>query len=117
MFQEDHHKHPRKRGRSTRAILSFVGLLSKTIFGTATMDDVNILAAHINAITTKTIKLSNILSQHAEHESTFMHSVDQGISNVVSTISDNHDEINILQRSLNTTTQNLESCSLLYCQT
>ena len=38
-----------------------------------------------------------------------MHSVDQRISNVVSTISDNHDEINILQKSLNTTTQNLES--------
>jgi len=73
------------------------------------MDDVNILADHINALTTKTIKLSNILSQHAKHESTFMHSVDQRISNVVSTISDNHDDINILQKSLNTTTQNLES--------
>jgi len=60
LFQEDHHKHSRKRGRSKRAILSFVGQLSKTIFGTATMDDVNILTDQINALTTKTIKLSNI---------------------------------------------------------
>jgi len=67
--------------------LSFVGQLSKTIFGTATMDDVNILADHINALTTKTIKLSNILSQHAKHESTFMHSVDQRIENLTISVS------------------------------
>lgn len=44
-----------KTMKAKRAILSFVGSLSKTLFGTATMDDVNILARHINQLTRTTL--------------------------------------------------------------
>lgn len=50
--------------KTKRALLSFVGSLSKSLFGTATMDDVNILARHINQLTRTTILISKTLQQH-----------------------------------------------------
>lgn len=47
--------------RQARALLPFIGSLSKSIFGTATMDDVNILAGHINALNSKTEKIAKAL--------------------------------------------------------
>ena len=97
------------KGKSKRAILSFVGQLSKTLFGTATMDDVNILAQHINALTVRTIKLTNAMSQHDKHESSFMASVDKRISNLVTEISNNHKELNDLQKTLANNVYDMES--------
>ncbi|CAC5362515.1 unnamed protein product [Mytilus coruscus] len=36
--------------RKSRALLPFIGSLSKSFFGTAAMDDVNLLANHINKL-------------------------------------------------------------------
>lgn len=96
------------KAKSKRAILLFVGQLSNTLFGTATMDDVEILARHINALTTRTVTLTNAISKHDRHESTFMAAMDKRISNLVTQISDNHDEINLLQQSLNDKIVNAE---------
>lgn len=41
--------HKNQSKSKTRSLLPFVGSLSKSLFGTATMDDVNILASYINA--------------------------------------------------------------------
>ena len=43
-----------KRSRSRRSLLSFLGDLSKTLFRTATVEDVNTLARHKNALTKRT---------------------------------------------------------------
>ncbi|CAC5392154.1 unnamed protein product [Mytilus coruscus] len=88
----------KSKRKSKRAILSFVRQLSKTLFNTATMDDVNLLARHINALTTRT--LTNTMAQHDQHESSYMASVDKRISNLVTQISDNHNEINMMQKSV-----------------
>lgn len=58
--------------RQARALLPFIGSLSKSIFGTATMDDVNILAGHINALNSKTEKMAKALEQHSAHLSSFI---------------------------------------------
>lgn len=42
------------KSRSKRALLSFIGRLSKGLFGTATVDDVNMLARHMNKISKMT---------------------------------------------------------------
>ena len=55
-----------------RAILSFVGSLSKTLFGTATIDDVNILVTHINQLIKRDRQISHVLEQHGSHISSFM---------------------------------------------
>lgn len=38
------------KSRSRRSLLPFIGKLSKSIFGTATTEDVEMLAKHINAL-------------------------------------------------------------------
>lgn len=75
--------------RQTRALLPFIGSLSKSIFGTATMDDVNILAGHINALNTKTEKMAKALEQHSAHLSSFISLTDSRIKNLIRGIKDN----------------------------
>ena len=43
------------RNRKRRAIFSFLGEFTKTVMGTATTDDVNTLAKHVNALAQKTM--------------------------------------------------------------
>ena len=52
--------------RGYRSFLPFIGSLSKTLFGTATMDDVNLLATHINALNSRTRQLATAM-QHTEN--------------------------------------------------
>ena len=54
--------------RQSRVLLPFVGSLSKSIFGTATMDDVNIL----NAMNIKTENIAKALQQNGAHLSSFI---------------------------------------------
>ncbi|XP_071098997.1 uncharacterized protein [Haliotis cracherodii] len=75
----------------TTMILSFVGSLSKTLFGTATIDDVNLLAKHINALTYP--NLSNVLKQHSSHLSSFMKLVDNRFKNALKGVKANHDAL------------------------
>lgn len=60
------------KSRSERALLPFLGQFSKTIFGTATTDDVDILARHINALNKRTSELSKALDQHGAHFSSYI---------------------------------------------
>lgn len=58
--------------RKTWSLLPFVGYLSKSLFGTATMDDVNISASHINALTKTSNNIIYALQKHNEHMTSFM---------------------------------------------
>lgn len=95
------------KGRSKRAVHSLVGQLPKSLLCTATMDDVSILARYINQLTTRTNTLTNAVSQHTEHQSSFMSTVNKRISNVVKEVSKNHEELNLMhttmQKELNLT--------------
>ena len=55
------------KSRSMRSLLPFIGKLSKGLFGTATMDDVNILVNHRNKLNKMTTGLAKALTQHEEH--------------------------------------------------
>lgn len=79
--------------RKTRAILSFVGSLSKTLFGTATIDDVNLLAAHINQLIKRDRKMSHVLEQHGSHISSFMKLANHRMQTLKNGIQDNHNFI------------------------
>ena len=61
-----------KNKRKTRSLLPFIGSLSKGLFGTATMDDVNMLAGHINELNRRTSKLALAMEQHGKRLSSFM---------------------------------------------
>ena len=98
----------KSKSRSKKAIFGFIGQLSKTIFGTATNSDVQILAQHINALTTRTIKLTKEMAKHDDHESSFISAVDKRISNIVNQMKYNHEEINLLQKAMKNNTNELE---------
>lgn len=77
--------------RKHRAILSFVGSLSKTLFGTATVGDVNILAAHINQLIKRDSKINHVLAQHGSHISSFMKLANHRMQNLKQGIKSYHD--------------------------
>lgn len=58
--------------RKTRSLLPFVGYLSKSLFVTATMDDVNISAPQINALTKTSNNIIYALQKHNEHMPSFV---------------------------------------------
>lgn len=87
------HTNLQQKVKAKRALLGFVGSLSKSLFGTATMDDVNILAQHINELTKTTITMSNTLQRHGAHFSSFMSYVDNRTSNLMKGIKENHEQI------------------------
>lgn len=68
--------------RQTRTLLPLIRSLSKSIFGTATMDGVNILSGHINALNRKTEKLAEALEQHGAHLSSFISLTDKRMKNL-----------------------------------
>ena len=61
-----------RKSRSRRSLLPFIGKFSRTLFGTATVDDVNVLAKHINALNKRNQNLEDALVQHSNHLSSFM---------------------------------------------
>lgn len=94
--------------RKTRSLLPFVGSLSKSLFGTATMDDVNILASHINALTKTSNNIVNALQKHNEHITSFMSTSNKRMDNLQFGISNNFKAINQLSKTFFFNLQHLE---------
>lgn len=68
--------------RSQRSLLPLIGNLAKGLFCTTTMGDVNVLASHFNALTSKTIKMAHTLEQYGTNMSLYMHTVNKRIDNI-----------------------------------
>ena len=84
--------------RSRKSLLPFVGDLSKNIFGTATMDDVNILKAHINALTKNSRKVANFMKMQTDHFSSFMSTTNKRFDNIQNTVAENFEAISNLSK-------------------
>lgn len=96
------------KSRSKRSLLPFIGTLSKGLFGTATMDDVNILANHINKINKITRGLSEALVQHENQLGSYMNAANKRMDNLMSGIKSNMFAIQYIQTKLHTDFHNLE---------
>lgn len=96
------------KSRSKRSLLPFIGTLSKGLFGTATMDDVKVLASHINQLTKLGIRLTRSLSQHENQLGSFISSANNRMDNLMSGIKDNMLAIQYIQTQLFATETNLE---------
>lgn len=97
-----------KTGRVQRALLPFVGNLFSGLFGMATMNDVNILASHINALTKTSNTIVNTLHQHASHISSFMKVMDERTTNLLTGIQTNYEQITKLSLLFNSTYSQFE---------
>lgn len=96
------------KSRSRRSLLPFLGKLSKSLFGTAIVDDVNILANHMNKLNKMATGLAKALTQHEEHLSSFIKTANSRMDNLMSGISDNMLAIKFIQNEIYTTTLNIE---------
>ena len=87
---------------------AFVGDLSKTLFGTATFEDVQILAKNINALNKLTTNVVIAVQQHENDMSAYIKTVDERITNIVSGIKENEIAITHIQSQLFESFDNLE---------
>jgi len=55
-----------------RSLLPFIGKLSSTLFGTASEEDVQVVAAHVNSLTKSQSELLKGFQLQSEHMSSFM---------------------------------------------
>ena len=94
--------------RNSRSILPFVGDLSKSLFGTATFEDVQILANHVNALNKLTTKVVKTVQQHENDMSSYIKTVDDRINNIVKGIKENELAITHIQSQLFESFDNLE---------
>ena len=97
-----------KPRRSRRSIFSFIGDLSKTIFGTATVEDTNTLAKHINALQRQSKNMIHLMQQHEDGLSSFMSTANTRMTNLMNGIHENHDAISELHSTMKTTFKQLD---------
>ena len=100
-----HKKAPKRR---TRSLLPFVGSLSKSLFGTATMEDVNILASHINSLTKTSMNVINALQKQNGQMTSFMATSNKRMDNLQSGISNNFKAISTLSKTFFIDLQHLQ---------
>ena len=98
-----------QKSRSARSLLPFIGQFSKTLFGTATLDDVNTLAKHINALSKKTNELGQALTQHGAHFSSFISSANKRMDNLMKGIQTNEMAIKYVQTQIQTFASNIQT--------
>lgn len=96
------------QSRHRRSILPFIGDLSKSIFGTATMKDVELLARHINSLNKVSRNLIKSVEQHENDLSSYMTATDERMNNLVKGLEENHLAIEHIQTQLFQTFDNLE---------
>ncbi|KAK3097873.1 hypothetical protein FSP39_014042 [Pinctada imbricata] len=96
------------KDRNLRSLLPFIGQLSRGLFGTATMDDVNIMAGHINEIAKRTNGLVKAIEEHGKHLSSFISIADKRMTNLMSGIKANNKQISGLARVVNLKLINLQ---------
>ncbi|KAK3097358.1 hypothetical protein FSP39_008986 [Pinctada imbricata] len=69
--------------KSVRAFLPFIGSLSRSLFGTATIEDVQILASHVNALNSQTRNFAKAMQHTEARLSSFMTVVDKKTTNLL----------------------------------
>ena len=94
------------KGGGKRSLLPFIGQFSRSLFGTATVDDVNILARHINVLTRKTMKIA---SSHGSHMSSSKSKTNKRTDNLVNGIKNNEMAINYIHGQIQTSVRDLQS--------
>ena len=97
------------KGRGKRSLLPFPGQLSRSIFGTATLADINVLARHINELSHRTMKISNAIEQHGAHMSSFMEKANKRMDNLMTEVKNNEIAITYIHTQLQTSIRDLQN--------
>ncbi|CAC5404595.1 unnamed protein product [Mytilus coruscus] len=84
--KENLHIESNIQSKSKRDLFDFIGSISKSLFGTASVKDVNRLARHVNILSRNSHNLAKSMAQHDELLSFYMSKTDQRFGNIVSEI-------------------------------
>lgn len=95
--------------RKKKSLLPFVGDLSKSLFGTATMDDVNILKQHVNSLIKSNIKVAKFIKMQSHQFSSFMSAADNRFDNIQESVKENYLVITNLSQIITEQIQNFQS--------
>lgn len=94
--------------RVKKSLLPFVGDLSKNLFGTATMDDVNILKQHVNELIKNSRGVNNFIKLQSHHFASFMADTKDRFDNIEKMVVDNYDIITNVSQSITNQLQNFQ---------
>lgn len=78
--------------RSKRGLLDFIGQISKSLFGTATSDDVEDLKRHMQVLNNNNVKIAKAMAHEAHELTSFMSAVNDRFDNVVKAVKLDHDQ-------------------------
>ncbi|KAK3097343.1 hypothetical protein FSP39_008811 [Pinctada imbricata] len=94
--------------RSRRGLFDFIGDISKSLFGTATSDDVNTLKRHMEILNKNNKKVVKAMAMQEKHLSSFISTVNHRFDNVMSAVHENHKDTVALTSLLHTSIDALE---------
>lgn len=95
-------------------MLPFVSELSKSIFGVATTNDVNILAQHVNQLTKNNNKVAKVLERYGGDFSSFVSHIDDRLSNAIKGMKEEAITINRMITEIKHVESELTSISTIF---
>ena len=95
------------RSRSKRALLPFIGDISRSLFGTATEKEVRQMARHIDLLQKKNERMTSAFAQYADDLSSYMTLADKRHSNIRATLDDNRQAISTLAQDFEAMTSSM----------
>lgn len=96
------------RSRSKRGIFDFVGQISKSLFGTATSDDIATLQRHMQTLNRNNAQIAHTMAIQEKHLSSFISTVDARFNNIVSAVKKNHQDTVALTDLLHSSVDTVE---------
>ncbi|XP_033734065.1 uncharacterized protein LOC117323140 [Pecten maximus] len=94
--------------RSKRGLFDFIGDISKSLFGTATSNDVSNLKRHMQILNNNNVKLAKAMAEEAHQLTSFISTVNDRFDNVIKAVKTNHDQAITLSNQFATSLDGLE---------
>lgn len=95
-------------GFNRRALLPFVGQISRSLFGLATENDIRVLASHMNVLIKQQNQVSRALARHGGDFSSYINQIDGRISNLMTGLKENSMLTRILASRISNETTRLK---------
>ena len=81
-----------RSSRRKRGLFDFIGQISKSLFGTATSDDIATLQRHMQTLNNNNVKIAKAMAVQEKHLSSFISAVDERFNNIMDAVQKNHQD-------------------------
>ncbi|KAK3083806.1 hypothetical protein FSP39_003442 [Pinctada imbricata] len=94
--------------RSKRGLFDFIGKISKSLFGTATSDEVATIRRHMQLLNRNNAKIAKAMAIQEQHLSSVISNVNDRFDNVMNAVQENHQDTVALTSLLQTSIDAME---------